>query len=380
MKFVADSGLWSTGPTVAAAPAVAVLELSGAVLAWTVDEPTDIADTGVSAAPVSPHITFTDVTAAEWLWRVVGEAGHVALLAALDDGTLEEGRTVDVAGMEPSPAALGPLRRLAVGHWLRRWWPASSRDGIVALDAAVLDGEIALLTVAAQDFLDEDTLDSDVTDLLRPHRASLVAGAHGADPRVAELVDSCTELAEELGVQEWTDLVVPAAEAARRRADYALAAGSDPARSAPAAIASGVGSVNWTAVPPRLFDAADDTVDWAIEMAGSTAVAAVRVATAAPAEGISVRLRSGALSGTGVLDAAGRATLALIGAEDRPVTETQAWDHDWPETTVTVGADVDDSAEAAEIRARIRAFARRRLARPGPDAFLAEILAAESDY
>jgi hypothetical protein len=377
MKFVADSGLWSTSPTVAAAPAVAVLELSGAVLAWTVDEP---ADTEVAAASVSPNITFTDVTAAEWLWRVVGEAGHVALLAALDDGTLDEGRTVDVAGVEPSPAALAPLRRLAVGHWLRRWWPASSRDGIVALDAAVLDGEIALLTVAAQDFFGEDTLDSDVTDLLRPHRASLVAGAHGADPRVAELVDSCTELAGELGVQEWTDLVVPAAEAARRRADYALAAGSDPARSAPAAIASGVGSVNWMAVPPRLFDAADDTVDWAIEMAGSTAVAAVRVATAAPAEGISVRLRSGALSGTGVLDAAGRATLALVGAEDRPVTETQAWDHDWPETTVTVGADVDDSAEAAETRARIRAFARGRLARPGADAFLAEILAAESDY
>jgi hypothetical protein len=377
MKFVADSGLWSTGPTVAAAPAVAVLELSGAVLAWTVDEP---ADTEVAAASVSPNISFTDVTAAEWLWRVVGEAGHVALLAALDDGTLDEGRTVDVAGVEPSPAALAPLRRLAVGHWLRRWWPVSSRDGIVALDAAVLDGEIALLTVAAQDFFGEDTLDSDVTDLLRPHRASLVAGAHGADPRVAELVDSCTELAAELGVQEWTDLVVPAADAARRRADYALAAGSDPARSAPAAIASGVGSVNWTAVPPGLFDAADDTVDWAIEMAGSTAVAAVRVATAAPAGGISVRLRSGALRGTGVLDAAGRATLALVGAEERPVTEMQAWDHDWPETTVTVGADVDDSAEAAETRARIRAFARERLARPGPDAFLAEILAAESDY
>jgi hypothetical protein len=376
MKFVADSGLWSTGPTVAAAPAVAVLELSGAVLAWTVDEPLG---TGTSAASVSPHVTFTDVTAAEWLWRVVGEAGHVALLAALDDGTFEEGRTVDVAGVEPSPAALAPLRRLAVGHWLRRWWPASSRDGIVALDAAVLDGEIALLTVAAQDFFGDDTLDSDVTDLLRPHRASLVAGAHGADPRVAELVHSCTDLAEELGVQEWTDLVVPAATA-RRRADYALAAGSDPARSAHAAIATGVGSVNWTAVPPGFFDAADDTVDWAIEMAGSTAVAAVKVATAAPADGVTVRLRSGALRGTGVLDAVGRATLALVGAEDRPVTETQAWDHDWPGTTVTVGADVDDSAEAAETRARIRAFARGRLARPGPDAFLAEILAAESDY
>jgi hypothetical protein len=32
------------------------------------------------------------------------------------------------------------------------------------------------------------------------------------------------------------------------------------------------------------------------------------------------------------------------------------------------------------IRQRVRAFARARLARPGSDAFLAEIVAAESDY
>jgi hypothetical protein len=45
-----------------------------------------------------------------------------------------------------------------------------------------------------------------------------------------------------------------------------------------------------------------------------------------------------------------------------------------------IGADVDDSDDAARARERIRAFARARLARPGPDAYLAEILAAESDY
>jgi hypothetical protein len=70
----------------------------------------------------------------------------------------------------------------------------------------------------------------------------------------------------------------------------------------------------------------------------------------------------------------------LIGAEQQPVTETQAWDHDWPTTAVIVGADVDDSDDAARTRERIRAFARARLAQPRADAFLAEILAAESDY
>jgi len=372
MRFVADSGLWSTGPTVAAAPAVAVLELSGAVLAWTVDDPSGAA-----------RITFTDVPAAEWLWRVVGEAGHVAVLAALGDGGADGGRVVDVPGVEPSRDVLAPLRRLAVGHWLRRWWPASSRDGIVALDPSVLDGEIALLNAAAQDFFAEDVFDSDVAELLRWHGASLVASANGDDPRVAELVSACSELADELGVAEWSELVVSMAQSQRRRDDYALAAGPEPVRSGASTIASGIGSIDWTAVPPGLFDAADGTVDWAIEMAGSEAVAAVRVATTAPATGVSIRLRSGALSGAGILDANGRATLPLIGAEQQPVTETQAWDHDWPTTAVIVGADVDDSADsddAASIRERIRSFARGRLAGPGPDAFLAEILAAESDY
>jgi hypothetical protein len=44
---------------------------------------------------------------------------------------------------------------------------------------------------------------------------------------------------------------------------------------------------------------------------------------------------------------------------------------------VTVGADVDESPRT---RQRVRDFARARLAAPPGDAFLAEILAAESDY
>ena len=42
-----------------------------------------------------------------------------------------------------------------------------------------------------------------------------------------------------------------------------------------------------------------------------------------------------------------------------------------------VGADVDESVRT---RDRVRVFARSRLDHPGADAFLAEILAAESDY
>jgi hypothetical protein len=44
---------------------------------------------------------------------------------------------------------------------------------------------------------------------------------------------------------------------------------------------------------------------------------------------------------------------------------------------VTVGG---GATETAQERERVRAMVRDRLRRPGPDAFLAEILAAEADY
>ena len=76
-------------------------------------------------------------------------------------------QTIELSGVGVLPGSVDRLRRLALGHWLRRWWPASHRDGIAALDAALLDAEIALLTAAAQDFFADDTFDSDVAGLLR---------------------------------------------------------------------------------------------------------------------------------------------------------------------------------------------------------------------
>src|SRR6185437_644931 len=121
---------------------VAVLEVSGAVLSWTVDDPPDDAAT---------QITFTDLSRADWLWRVVGDSGHVALASGVG-GAADGPQVIDIAGVDVVPGSLAPLRRLAVGHWLRRWWPASRRDGIVALDRALLDLEVALLTAGAQGF------------------------------------------------------------------------------------------------------------------------------------------------------------------------------------------------------------------------------------
>lgn len=363
MKLIADSGLWSTGRVAAPTPLVAVLEVSGAVLSWEIDK-----------APGVPSIAFTDLSRADWLWRVVGESGHSAVAAAVDGRLPEDAQTIDVNGVALLPDSVDQLRRLALGHWMRRWWPASYRDGIAALDDALLDAEIALLTSAAQDYFADDTFDSDVTGLLVTHSAALNGLVRTGDPRVVELVRAASELTDDLDMV----LAEPVAVAPRRD-DYALAAGAQRGQHGTGVIALGSGSLNWAAVPPGVFDAAEDTVEWLVEPAGSgaNAVVAVELLGAGSPEGFAVRLTSGELAGAGVLDGSGRSSFPLVDRDQRPVTESAAWNHDWQATTVRVGAEVEESAQT---RDRVRDFARSRLATPGPDAFLAEILAAESDY
>jgi hypothetical protein len=381
MKLVADAGLWSLGPASAPTPLAAVLEVSGAVLSWTVDDP---------PGDGRGQITFTDLSRADWLWRVFGETGHVALASAA--GAVGGQTSIELTGVDIAPGSVDPLRRLAVGHWLRRWWPASRQDGIAGLDRALLDVEVALLTVGAQGFFTDDTLDSSVTELLAPHAAALFSHFRRDDPRIVDLVRAGAELADDVGVDDaaWAELRAALddsssvwnstlIEPSGQRDDYALAAGSDPVPRGTFPIARGVASIDWTAVPPAVFDAAEYTVSWRIEAAGAAAVAVVSVALIGPdtATGIVVRLRSGAIHGAGVIDGDGLAILPLIDTGGRPMTESAAWDHDWATTTVTVGA---ETTETRETRERIRRWAHTRLDRPPADAFLAEILAAESAY
>jgi hypothetical protein len=278
-----------------------------------------------------------------------------------------------------------------VGHWLRRWWPASHRDGIAGLDRALLDVEVALLTSGAQSFFTDDTLDSEVVEMLAPHAPALLAHVVGGDPRILDLVRAGAGLADEVGVDDagWPELHAALDDSGAalampsgRRDDYALAAGADTGKRGAIPIASGIASIDWSAVPPAIFDAAEDTVAWRVEAAGAAVVAIVRATVIGPdpATGVPVRLRSGAISGDGALDADGRATLALVDGQRRPLTESAAWGHDWAPTSVIVGAETSDAAGGRETRERVRRWARGRLDRPPSDAFLAEILAAESDY
>lgn len=379
MRLVADSGLWSTGPLRAAPPLVAVLEISGAVLSWIVDEPP-----GSGAV----DITFTDLSRADWLWRVVGESGHVALLSAAD--TTGDQR-IDLAAVDVAAEPMGALRRLALGHWLRRWWPAGRRDGIPALDRALLDVEVALLTADAQGYFSDDTFDSDVAGLLAPHADALLTHLRGGDPRVTQLVHAAAALADDVGVDGpgWAKLsavledsgTVPDLPSGRRD-DYALAAGRDGRQSGVTQIARGESSVVWSAVPPGIFDAGEGTVEWAVEAADAAVLAFVRVALVGPGQpgGIGVQLRSGPLSGASELDPDGRAVLPVMDGQGRPLTESSAWDHDWSMTEVSVGAPLAGALETAETRERVRRWARARLDGPADDAFLAEVVAAEAAY
>lgn len=374
MRLVAESGLWRTGPTVAPVPLAAVLEVDGAVLSWTVDEP---------EAP--PAIVFTDPSRADWLWRVLGEDGHRALAASTTEAG---GQDIDLAGVEVRPGSLDGLRRLAVGHWLRRWWPASARDGIAGLNPAILDTEIALATVGADEFVGEDTLDSDIVGLLGPHAGELAMQVLLGDPRVVDVARRCVELAEEIGVDApgWAELAEALTETGQagapstaRRDDYALAAGRGGGAEPAEVISRGAASMAWGGVPGGVFDAADGTVDWTIAVENGSPVVVVRTAVIGPGspDGVPVTLRHNGFHASGQLDRNGRAALPLVDEDGRTAAAHEAWDADWSGTAVTVGVDVD---EDPGVRARIRRFARRRLSEPPAGAYLAEVLAAESDY
>ena len=158
MRLVTESGLWVTGPSVAPVPLAAVLELDGAVLAWTVDE----------AADAPPQITFTDPGA-----RTGCGACSARTAIGAGRGHRRHGARAGRPGRgRGARRVAGSLRRLALGHWLRRWWPASIRDGIAGLNPAVLDAEIAVATAGADEFLGDDTGDSDIAALLAPHAGS----------------------------------------------------------------------------------------------------------------------------------------------------------------------------------------------------------------
>ncbi|MGW4350477.1 hypothetical protein ACWELJ_00145 [Nocardia sp. NPDC004582] len=345
VRAIVPAGTPAVSP---AGPGTMVLEVLGGLLTW-----------NVLAAQELPVAIIDDVDAAqEWVWALYGEPVASALDAVrprareLEGDLAEFGaaasgyRLTEAAAAPGLPALVVSARRLAYAHWASRWWPASVLDGIAALDPALLDRDIALLTEECE---------------------SLVDGADAVAPRARASVESSL-----------------------RASDYALAAGDAEPSGGALVLARGTGGWDWRQCPPGLVDASESAVSWQVlRRAGATTVAiAVAAHPALPAE-VPEHLRPWARVDTGRDE---------LRTELRPGGDSWIGESELPAPASTVdiaigvpgfGPDLAADPRAAAqgaVRQRIRDFATERLrtaAQVGDDGpfapLLAEIDAAAGD-
>lgn len=230
-----EPGLWSIAPPGSRTPAdadpgldTAVLEVGGGHLSWS-----------VLAGRQVPAALLHDLDVAqEWLWALYG--AEVAVAA--DEYT----EPVELPARPERPELAAAVRRLGYAHWAARWWPASTVDGIPALDAAELEREIAELSEMCE---------------------SVVAGADAAVPAPS---DEVAESPGSLG-----------AEDAGRAADYALAAGGQRDPQAALVLERGTAGWDWRYCPPGVVDASEHAVSWELVRAAGANSLWIR-AVAAP--------------------------------------------------------------------------------------------------
>ncbi|WP_278261059.1 hypothetical protein [Nocardia sp. AG03] len=375
-------GLWTLAPegtplVTDAEPGldVLVLEVVGGHLSW-----------GLLSDEVIPGAVLDDGDAAQdWLWAVYGES--VALAVA-------DGHPHALTARPELPELVTDLRRLAYAHWVTRWWPASTLDGIPALDAALLDSELAELTERCEMVLagvDARGLDRTPATDVHELRPDVSGGGAGVDPADA---DRSTRLA-------------PARP--ERRDDYALAAGGAVATDG-VTVARGTGGWDWRRCPPGLLDASEQAVSWAVSRAAGVSTVRVSVVAApdcrepVPAhlwpfarvrtEADTVRSsgRSGQPSASGQAD---------IGATDRETTQDllmalrlqgDSWvgSRELPKDAHAVKAvrvfvpgvgPNERFSDESEQRERIRHFARQRLTGAhGLPLLAAEAAAEDGDF
>ncbi|MFF0541257.1 hypothetical protein ACFYTF_00285 [Nocardia thailandica] len=308
---------------------VLVLEVAGGHLGWS-----------LLAGQRIPGAVLDDADAAqEWLWAVFGE--NVALAVADFDGAPAEWTA------EPArPELVSSLWRLAYAQWAARWWPASTLDGIAALDQDVLAGEIGTLAVTCE---------------------SVVDGADAPGDRDFDRAEDGHH-----------------AESRSRAEDYALAA-DGPAAPPGLVLARGSTGWDWRTCPPGVLDASEHAVSWqALRDAGRTTVWVSAVAAPDASGALPDHLHPHAVVELGGL----RTDCVLRRRADSWTGEVVVDTAADPRPTVTVfvpgvGAGQPDTDLAA--RDLLRRYARDRLAAvssgaaPDPRPLRAEVLAAESD-
>ncbi|SJM66529.1 hypothetical protein FM112_11845 [Gulosibacter sp. 10] len=330
-----------------------VLECAGAVLEWPLD----------AAATDPPRISVLDAAEADWLWMLLGEAAHVALLE-------EAARLADAAPdarqlpVELDGTLAAELHRLAHARWAASWWPESPADGIPGLDAALLDAEALELAEALEPCLGE-AVDEDRARFERHGPEPYRVYAHSPEPRIAALAAAALGRLEEDAPGAGAAGGGPAGSGASVReaggfadADrYALAAGyGGGGARLPEGVLSGTAPICWQAVPPGCFDAGESALRWSIEAGAAPRLAlAARLLPKADVRGLAVEIRVGDAADAAVtaeLRADGTAEAAL------PLAPATVWLLRPEDVHVRIGPAVE---EPPAVRARVRAHAEARL-------------------
>ncbi|MEV6222623.1 hypothetical protein AB0M13_13325 [Nocardia fluminea] len=348
---------------------VLVLEVVGGQLSWNLFDEESV-----------PAAVLDDVEAAQdWVWAVYGE--EVAAAVADD-------RPGPLTAVPARRAPAAALRRLAYAHWASRWWPASTLDGIPALDPRLLIEDIEALSEQC-----EMMVDGEIDELSWELDADASLGTAdtfdggGTAPGIGGSSSDLSDTSDGRGIEGDKSLI---GRTSGRAEDYALAAGGADTSDG-LIVARGSGGWNWRRCPPGILDAGENAVSWQVTRAAG--VSTVRVSVVAspdcrgtvpehlrphawvrPADTPSAHTLSPDAEFTTPLHRQGDAWTGSVRLAGAPESS--------PEITIFVPGvgPADPPEDEAAARNRIRRFARARLTESAGDQRLtAETAAAETD-
>ncbi|MFD4428076.1 hypothetical protein [Nocardia sp. NPDC058497] len=365
---------------------VAALAVADTTLANTA---TALADT----TSTDPHTTLAhaDADADAELARAHADADpDVDTALAVADADADAARQHTLSAVPAQPALVNALRRLAYAHWAARWWPASTVDGIPALDPDLLAAEITELTDACDTALDG----ADAEPFTRPDsqiRFDLPPGSSSAAAH--EPLDTRSGADQGTTTAADDDHLL---NKSRGRADeYALAAGGSTPDGGGLIIARGSGEWDWRRCPPGILDAGGNAVSWQVARTAEISTVQVSVVAAPDCRGLVpehlrpyVRVRSAQPAPTdqaGVSPSAGvefTTPLYLRGDAWTGSVQIPGPPETLPEITIFVPGvgPADPPHEESDVRAQLRRFARLRLTEHTGDSLLtAEAAAAGTD-
>ena len=243
---------------------------------------------------LSAGAVIDDVRAAEpWLRATFGDrASAVALALDPNDHDVVDPDATFALRIPPS-AVRDDFARLALGQWIRRYWPRAGDippliDSLLCIELAALawrhdvllpgiqrnagflEGNLGALREAVRQAVDGATDSATREILVLATEAALYADLpHGSESDLLDELESLLPLLLEAPRPGGTyDGWLADHHASRRRtlraatrADFALAAG-EPTSGGSTGDIHGVDSIDWDLVPPRVVDWSENTIHW----------------------------------------------------------------------------------------------------------------------